>query len=399
MRVPELVVNTQALNFNLKKLKALRPELSIFPVLKANAYGHGADLVATYLEEKFSEQEIPYFCVARVGEAADLRVAGVKRSLLVLSHFSEEDFQTHFPENTEIVVHSIQDFELLNNLSAAKLALISGYHLNFNTGMNRLGIKPPLNDILLTKILKFVKDLYKKGLSISGLMSHLASGEEELKVLSLRQKFLFNDVVKTLKASWNLKEMGPLPKWIHLENSGGHVQKISEDTCNAARLGIHLYGSAVVKGVELKNVLKLRAPVRQVFEVEPGEGVGYGHRFIAKEKCLLATVSLGYADGISRKLSRAWGEKYTVGFVVDSERVPIAGTVSMDMTMLDLSSHSKKDLWLKKIANNEALDLWAYFLCDQQSADDIAAALNTISYEVYCAFGHRLRRKIEGVTV
>ncbi|MBS1985255.1 MAG: alanine racemase [Bdellovibrionales bacterium] len=371
--------------------------LALMPVLKANAYGHSAEIIAKLCEAHLSEREVPYLLVARVGEARALRRAGVKRSLLVLSEFSGEDLNLDWPANTELVLDSMADVQSLRKASKQVRAVIAGVQLNLDTGMNRLGFRVADRPQLAAELLQIARDLQQLGLRVTGLMTHLARGEEDPTICSNEQAARFVECVTQLRKLWT-QDLGDFPRWIHGANSPGVLQHVALGTpFTAVRPGLHLWGvygaASDPHPVNLRPVAEVRAPLRQMFWVEAGEGVGYGHRFVAPRRTLIGTVSLGYADGVNRALSRAAQAPFKVGFVVAGTKVPVAGTVSMDSTMVDLTDHPQCASWSQSLARGDMPALQATWIGPGQSAEDVAAALGTISYEVLCALAQRLPRR------
>ncbi len=390
MKEPCVVLSEKALLHNFKELQKCAGALALAPVIKASAYGHGARLIAALLEENFSAAELPFFCVARVGEAKDLRAQGISRPILILSHFDEEDLPT-LPSDCSLTLHSLQDLKLLLKVPSEHLKRVSSIHLNFNSGMNRLGIKATE----LKMALELTQKLGAQGLNCAGLLSHLARGEEDPSFLSHDQEKLFTSMVEYSLGFFE-KNSVPRPAFIHLANSPGILNKVGvKAPFNLGRPGIHLWGvrsPTLSASQQLEAVLEVRAPIRQVFAVEAGEGVGYGHRFNAPKNSLIGTLCLGYADGIPRSLSRSAAESWKIGFVVEGVKVPIAGTVSMDLTMVDLSDHPKAELWRKALRSGEDISLQAQWICAEQSAAQIADALGSITYEIFCRLPYRLLR-------
>jgi alanine racemase len=381
---------------NLRVLQNISGGLALFPVLKADAYGHGAVLSALIFEQGFRRFEVPYFCVARMREAHELRAAGIRRPLLVLSQFAAEDFETGLPLETDVVVHSWEDLALLESVSPERLQHLRSIHINLNTGMNRLGFRlHQTKDI--ERLLAELATLTGRGIRVSGLMTHLARAEENPEFLSNDQVRRFEECVSEIRRLWNDEMHGQFPQWIHVSNSAGIVRNLgSLGIINAARPGLHAWGAfqtrkeqAAEKDLGLEAVLRVRAPIRQIFRASQGEGVGYGHRFICPRSTLVGTVSLGYADGIDRRLGRAAGGKWKTGFVVEGVRVPIIGTVSMDMTMVDLSEHPKCREWEARAPEN----LYAWWIGEGQTVEELAEDLDTITYEIFCSLGHRLPRR------
>ena len=378
---------------------------SLFPVVKADAYGHGAPEICRLLEAEFNDKELPLFCVARVTEARRLRREGVKRPILVLSQFSAEELAEDFPADTELVISGFADLASLAGLKSDVRSRVSGVHIEFDTGMNRLGF--PLRDHAVDPRaqLGIFEEVRRLGLNVTGLMTHLARGEDNPSLASQEQAARFETFVRRLHVSWSDRAHGTYPRWVHLANSPGIARDLGASFANAARPGIHLWGlwateedrtrsRSLAVSAALKPVMRVSAPLRQLFWVMRGEGVGYGHRFKAPEDMLLNTVNLGYADGVSRSLSRTHDADWKVGFVVDGTRVPVAGTVSMDLCMMDLSKHPKAEAWGRAVSAGNPPELVADWIGPGQTAEDIAGVLGTISYEVVCAATARLRRRV-----
>jgi alanine racemase len=388
MGQPRVTLNEARLLANLAEIFRQSGGRAVFPVLKADAYGHGANLVARSIESHFSSDQVPYFCLARLGEALDLRRQGVQRPLLVLSQFDDADFDLADLSHIDFMAHSFLDLERIKANCERLKKFGSKIHINFNTGMNRLGFV--WSDAVAERLSEELGHLAKVGLSVVGLSSHLARGEEPISVLSIQQVEAFSEIIEALKARWK-PTWGALPRWIHIENSGGLFNQLAPTLTTACRPGIHLFN--------LEPVMTVQGPLRQLTLVPQGQGLGYGHRFIAKRETLVGTVALGYADGVDRRLSRDAQDDWTIGFVVDGERVPVAGTVSMDLCMVDLSGHSKAEQWIRQLRSGQEPKVSdAAFVCEQQSAAEIAAHLGTIAYEVYCSIGHRLPRHFDEVS-
>ena len=397
MSSPEVVVDQRHLVHNVEQLRKLSGQAAVFPVIKANAYGHGLVPVAKILESSFAENIVPLLCVARLSEAKRLRDSGVRRRLLILSQYEFEDLDQSILSDVDFVVSSSADFDVFEKLSDAKLKQIGGIHLNFNTGMNRLGFRVKESELFsesedLSGIVLRCGRLRQRGLSVSGLMTHLACSEETPEKLSRSQITAFGKIVAALKTQW----AGVFPEWIHVANSGGVVHQVSDSKfVNAIRPGLHLYGvyhalaekRAFDAKLGLKPVMQLRAPLRQVFWIKQGEGVGYGHFFRCRRDTLVGTVTLGYADGVSRHLSRADLGRARCGFFIEGHFAPIIGRVSMDMTMVDLTDHP-----LATTGQIVPRGLWAFFIDAQQGSELIADELGTIPYEVLCSIGERIPR-------
>jgi len=293
-------------------------------------------------------------------------------------------------------VHSAADVRMLSESSHKP----AGAHLNLNTGMNRLGFRAL--DEKPEALFALASRLMAAGIPVTGVMSHLARAEEAPEKASSAQQKLFIEKIEALRRLWT----GSFPRWIHLSNSPGLVAGIGSGApFTAARPGIHLWGlfgtsterrqASEELRSGLRPVARVRAPVRQIFWIEAGEGAGYGHRFIATRRTLVGTVALGYADGVPRSLSRKADETWTAGFEIEGALVPIVGTVSMDTTMVDLTDHPLRAKWESEVRAERRVDAWAYWINAGQTAEALAEATQTISYELMCRLGTRLARRFE----
>ena len=407
MLEPRVLIDIQNLVANARALLSESQGRVIFPVLKANAYGHGMKVVANALEKHFSNSEIPYFCVARYTEARELRRFGVTRKILILSHFTEMDLDRGGDPllDVDLVINSWQDLDSLIQLNATGFAI----HLNLNTGMNRLGFSLPFAPGDSARLLESVSTLRAQGIATVGVMTHLACGEEKPEVFSAEQFQIFLKCLGELKTDWKTSAHGEWPRWRHVENSGGLARNIAElangtvDDLRptAGRPGLHLWGVAAAQDLDfakkLKPVMEVVAPLRQVHLVKRGESVGYTRGFIASKDMLVGTVCLGYADGVSRQLSTTQADESNIGYVIHGERVPVLGRVSMDMTAVDLSDHSQRAHFERVAAGQDSLgETLAYWIGPFQGAQDIADRLDTIPYEIFCALNYRLTRVPKG---
>lgn len=406
MEEPEVLIDVDCLKHNIRQLIDNAKGCSIFPVLKANAYGHGLELIAKTFEKSFTDEQVPFFCLARLSEARALRKSGVRRSFLILNYFSREDLLagTEFPDHTDLVINDLADLKFLCSMTAVESKKVAGIHLNFNTGMNRLGFSWDLSSSEFSRLFDHLKTLHERKIAVRGLMTHLARGEERSSHYSELQLERFSKIYQRLKTDWDESVHGKFPHWVHIENSGGLGRSVARKTpwINGARPGLHLWGveaqKDAFKHLKLMPVMTVRAPVRQLFWVEKGEPIGYGGTFVCQRKTLVATVSLGYADGVNRSFSSKSGvgssaAHDSVGFVVEGEVAKIVGRVSMDLTTIDLTDHPKVAQWQKMMNQSERPLIWAYWISERQGVERIASALGTIPYEVLCSVAHRVARR------
>jgi len=290
----------------------------IMPVVKADAYGHGAVRVSLHLERLGA----PLLAVAYVEEGLALRRGRVKVPVVVLAGFGPGQVHHCLEHDLTPVVSTPQMLDwVLAALRASGRRL--AVHLKADTGMSRLGFAPSQVDEAASRLLD-------SGLvDVEGFMTHLASADES-EAATVRQLDLFDEAVG------RLEKRGVRPRFIHAANSAGLA--FLRKGHNLARPGLLLYGlkpKPLSPPVVVKPVMSLSASIAQVKEIARGTAVSYGGRWVARRRSRLGTIPLGYADGVPRTRGMsAAGE-----FAVKGRRVPVAGTVCMDLTMVDLTDH------------------------------------------------------------
>ena len=354
------------LAYNIRQFrKILSPKCAIMPAVKANAYGHGAVLIAKALQDL----EIKDFCVASVNEAALLRKAGILGQILILGYTSPNQFSDLVKYKLTQTVVDYPYAKLLNDFGQAVFV-----HIGIDTGMHRLGERS-----------ENIKDIYKiwefENLKITGVYSHLCvsdgAGAAE-RNLTLKQVAEFNSVINSLhrKGIRHFKA--------HIQGSYG-VLNYPSLKFDYVRLGIALYGvlssprDTIISDIKLKPVLSLKARIACVKQLHKGEAIGYGFTYKATKEMQIATVSVGYADGIPRELSNK-------GFVlINGQKAAIVGRVCMDQLMVDVTdikgvSCGDEAIFIGKSGNSEIM------------AADLADSINTISNEILSQLGSRLGR-------
>ena len=364
--MPTATVDLSAISHNLSRLKNyLKPETRMLTAIKANAYGHGAVEVAKHIE-KFG---VTWLGVATREEALELRNAGVNADILIfipvydgLNELVDAD-----------VVLTIVDERSLR--AAAKAAQEVGKkaqaHLKVDTGMGRLG-PPPQEVVALAKEVDAAKEVH-----LEAVWTHFACADDAEREYTNQQIAQYEEVLEKLE-----HESIPTPLK-HAANSAGLIA-YPEAHFDMVRPGIAVYGyhsSPVIKDLEphLKPALTLTAPVTFVKEVKAGTSVSYGATWTATHDTKIATVRLGYGDGLFRTL----GGQLCV--TVQGEKRPLAGRVCMDQIMIDVG-----DL---DIQPGERVTL---FGPNGQSAEDLAGMVDTISYELLTRLGPRIERVYEG---
>jgi alanine racemase len=257
------------------------------------------------------------FGVATVEEGIELRRDGVRSPIFVMSGIQFFDKEMIRCLETCRLTPVISSLPVLKQLVAhlGELSSPMGVHLKFNTGMNRLGIEQDE----WPQVLALLNS--SPAIQVEGLMSHLAKGENAKAPITRKQVSLFRAVVAYFARN------GLRPRWIHLHNSAGMAAKIFPEG-NLHRVGLHLYGLGHPK---LRPIARWTAPVFQTRRLKKGEGIGYGPYFKAKRSMKMAVLGVGYGDGYRRSFSNV------ACVLVRGVRCPIVGTVSMDLTAVDVS--------------------------------------------------------------
>ncbi|HAX86615.1 MAG TPA: alanine racemase [Cyanobacteria bacterium UBA11370] len=360
-------IDRTALSHNVRQLRQfLAPHTQLMAVVKADAYGHGAIMVA----QTALESGAAGLCVATVEEGIQIREAGIEAPILLLG-------ATNTPEQ----VRAIAYWQLEPTICTPQQALIFSetlagvntslpVHLKLDTGMSRLGM--PWQEA--TEFAQLVQGL--RHLKIASIYSHLATADSLDPTVMNQQHQRFEVAISQLNTA------GIIPPRLHLANSAATLAdpKLHYDL---VRVGLALYGLYPAEHLQdvihLKPVMQVKARVTQVKTIPAGTGVSYGYKFIAKKQMRLAVVGIGYADGIPRLLSN----KMTV--LIRGQKVQQIGAITMDQLMLDVSE-------IPDLQTGEVITLIGKDGDVEISADDWANSLGTISWEILCSFKHRLPR-------
>jgi alanine racemase len=309
-------INLQALRHNLHRVKKVAASALVYGVLKADGYGHGAKAVARTLERA----GIDGVSVALLEEAIELREAGIKLPLLVMGGYYGRSWAELTRYRLTPVLHAVEQIhELGEHLRFGSQEPLD-VHLKVDTGMARLGVR-------LDELHRAVQALaaYPE-VRLSGLMTHFACADAGTTESIAEQLQLFGE------AEAMLQRAGHHPRLRHAANSAA-LFRHPESRLEMVRPGVSLFGvnPCVSAGPALEPALKLRTEVVALRRLRVGQAVGYGATWVASRPSIIATVPLGYADGLSRAVSGRGS------MLIRGRHAPIAGVVSMDMTMLDVT--------------------------------------------------------------
>ncbi len=359
-------INISAIKHNLGVIKASLPEGSlVMPIVKADAYGHGAVRVASVLADEAS-----YFGVATIEEALELRSGGISNPILILGTLSDRHFDEAVQGDITVSIYTEEMAEKLSK-SAIRNGVKANAHIAVDTGMGRIGVRCDEDGIDIAKNICSFGDI-----NINGIFSHFATADEADKTTAYRQKERFEAFVSALEADGIYIDLK------HICNSAG-ICDLSEHCYSMVRPGIILYGlnpsDEIQNILDLKPALALKTHISYIKKVKKGDGISYGHSYIAPSDRIIATVPVGYADGYPRALSN----KGRV--IIGGKFAPIVGRVCMDQFMVDITD-------IPDAKPEDSVILIGSDGDKKILADEIAEICGTINYEIVCGIGKRVPR-------
>jgi alanine racemase len=355
-------ISLSALKANFRALQRLAKGSEVLPVVKANAYGHGSVEVSKALVSAGAK----FLAVAFVEEGAVLRKGGLRVPILVLTPTLPIELPVLLKNKLIPQVSSLEGARAVSK-AAQKMGLSRvGVHVKVDTGMGRVGVRP--SDVL--KVLDSIQKVPR--LRVDGLYTHLATADWT------DPKFAWGQITQFRQTLEKVHRNGLMPA-THVANSAALITYYPQSKGTWVRPGIALYGvypnPSLKNKVELTPVMQVKTKVLHVKEMEAGESVSYGRTYRAPRKIKVATLAMGYADGVPRTLSN---KGY---FLVRGKKVPILGTVCMDMTMVDVTK-------VPRLRVGEQ----ALFFGAGLPVEDQAALAGTISYELLCGISGRVPR-------
>ncbi len=358
-------IDFRALLDNLQAIRhVVGRNVEIMAVVKANAYGHGLVEVSKFLEK----QGVRYFGVAYVEEGVTLREAGIKRPIHVFTLPTKEQASLCFDMRLEPTVCTEEEISHLSAVGRHRRATIP-VHLKIETGMNRLGVRPENLDRLLNSLGPTSR------VEIKGVFTHFATADESNKDYTRRQLQNFQRGLEIVRKA------GIEPSHVHCANSAS-ILDLPESYFSMVRPGISLYGyypsHTTSESAQVHPVMTLKSVVSMVKWIEPGETVSYGRRFTAARRTRIASIPLGYADGLTRLLTGK------VSVLIGGVSHPVAGTICMDQIMADVGTAD--------IAPGDEVVVIGRQGGRSQDAWTLADSLKTIPYEILCAVAARVPR-------
>ena len=369
-RATRATIDLAALRHNVAVLAEQAGTLQLWAVVKANAYGHGAVQCAQAALAAGAHG----LCVALTQEAVELRTAGIDAPIMVLSEQPVSDAPILVAHRVVCVAYNEHYISALAS-AAATQAERTLVHLKIDTGMHRVGVTPA------AAVARAQMIAHSKHLVLDGVMTHLATADDPAHSATMQQVAAFTDAVR------DVRTVVPDLQHVHVANSAATLRALGLD-CTLVRAGIALYGLQPGAGVAslvagLQPVMALRSRVLHVQRLAAGQGVSYGLRTVLDRDSTIATLPLGYADGIAR---RAWQTSARV--LVGGRARRIVGVVTMDQMMVDCGDEA--------VAVGDEAVIFGTQSQQSITVDDWAAALDTISYEVVCAISPRVPRDFVG---
>ncbi|MDR0973604.1 MAG: bifunctional UDP-N-acetylmuramoyl-tripeptide:D-alanyl-D-alanine ligase/alanine racemase [Prevotellaceae bacterium] len=362
LRIHETVleVNLSALVSNLKHYQAhLLPDVKTICMVKSSAYGAGSFEIAKTLEE----YRVDYLAVAVVDEGVELRKSGIGIPILVMNP-EVSSIKPMFEARLEPEVYSFRMLDML--ISQAEKEGVANFpiHLKMDTGMHRLGFSPEDVPTLVQRLKT------QSALTPRSIFSHLVGSDDpSIDDFTSRQIALFNRIADQLQASFSHHILR------HICNSAA-IERFPEAQLDMVRLGIGIYGVLPAPdGAQLSNISTLKASILQIRAVAKGEAVGYGRAAVLMRDSRIATLRIGYGDGLSRGLGN--GRAYCL---VNGCRAPYVGNICMDVCMVDVTDIECKE------------GDYAVIFGDELPITVLSDVLGTIPYEILTAVSQRVKR-------
>ncbi len=354
-------VNLDSIEKNILCLKKyLKPKAKLFAVVKADAYGHGAVMIAPVL----LASGVDFLGVSSIDEGLQLREAKIDAPILVLGAVPVWSFDWAATNNISVSVFSDEHIQACKQ-TFEKTGIKTKVHVKIDTGMNRIGVRPE-------DAVEFIKKIQSCDfIKLEGIFTHFATAETE--------SYAFEQYKKFRSVVDNVNTEGLL---IHCCNTSAVICYDNFDY-NMARVGVGIYGlqpdlTSTVKQPELQPAMSLRGRITNIHTAQSGEGVSYSHTFETTKPTKIATIPIGYADGVSRGLSnKIYG-------IIHGKKVKQIGNITMDQMMFDITDCDA--------AEGDIITLLGHDGNEFIGVDEWAKILNTIHYELVCALRVRLPR-------
>ncbi|MES2591030.1 MAG: bifunctional UDP-N-acetylmuramoyl-tripeptide:D-alanyl-D-alanine ligase/alanine racemase [Bacteroidota bacterium] len=359
-----LEINLNAIVHNLNYFRSkIKGDTKIMAMVKAFSYGSGSFEIANVLQF----HRVDYLAVAYADEGIELRKAGITMPIMVMNP-EEQSYDAMIQYNLEPEIYSFRVLSLFEETlkrSEHSHEHPIAIHIKLDTGMHRLGFDEEEVNELIVRIKN------NKQITVKSVFSHLAASDE-----TEHDEFTWQQIKKLNEMSEKIKTHFPYPIMKHILNSAG-ISRFPDAQFDMVRLGIGLYGigAASTEQTQLQNVSTLKTSISQIKNIPARETIGYSRKGVASRDIQIATVPIGYADGLSRKLSDGKGK-----MMVKGKEAPIIGNVCMDMCMIDITDINANE-------NDEVI-----VFGDSYPITQIAKDVGTIPYEILTNVSRRVKR-------
>ncbi len=369
-------IDLAAVSHNVGVLRAAASPADVWAVVKANGYGHGAEDVAWAALDAGATG----LCVALTAEGVALRRAGIDAPILVLTQQPAADVPAIIEHRLLPTVYTAEYGDAVAQAVEASGAAPIGVHVKIDTGMQRVGAAPSAAVALVEHLAGLAP-----GVRVDAVFTHLACADEPTAAANAQQLAAFDGVLTALAAA----EL--LPPVVHAANSAAALA-IPDARRSLVRAGIALYGIAPGPGVAelataLRPAMSLRARVSFVKRVDAGSHASYGWRHTFAEPTTVATVPIGYADGVPRRLGTL-PDRPGADVLIGGRRHPIVGVVTMDQLLVDVGD--------APVAVGDEVVLLGAQGDQRITAEHWADRLGTIGYEIVCGISARVPRVHRG---
>lgn len=361
-------VNLGHLRHNFNVVRRSVGDVPVWAVLKADGYGHGAKAIARTLERAGAAG----VCVALVEEGIELRQAGIQIPILVIGGHYAKAFGEVIENDLIPVLHHLGQVEELASELHYRGGARLNVHVKIDTGMGRLGFSPREMPGLIQALSRYPE------VCLDGLMTHFACADAGDGESMLEQRARFDE------ATASLSQAGYAPRVRHMANSAAIFSGPAHHL-DMVRPGISLFGVEPSSrfSLDLLPAMRVRSEIVAVRELEPGQSVGYGGTWVAERRSRIATIPMGYADGLSRSLSNR-GHLLVMG-----RRAPLVGSISMDMAMVDVTDIPGVNVGEECVVLGTQKGPHG---TDTITAMEIAERIGTIPWEVLTSVSRRVPR-------
>ena len=355
-------INLDHLLENLRAIQTHVKPARVIPVVKANAYGHGAVPVA----KTVAKNGFNLLAVAQFREAMELRDSGLATPILIFGRLLPHEIPAAVAAGFRISLFCTEDIEWIEKASLTQPAVV---HVNLETGMGRVGVVIENDPDFFSRLMTTDDCVWE------GLYSHFSTADEMDKTYANLQLNRFKTFLSKLQ-KWPKK-----PAFVHMANSGG-ILDIPESHFDAVRNGIIMYGHfpsvETSRSIPLKQVMTFKTYVSHLRNLPRDHPISYGRRWTTCEATRIAVIPVGYADGIPRAMTN----KGVV--LINGARYPMVGTITMDQTMIHIGDAPVK--------TGDEVVLWGESASGSLELLELAEKINTIPYELTCGVSSRVPR-------